>query len=209
MAIPKASHLWERSDQDWYQEPADCTTALLGVERFWGQIWDPACGGGHVVKAAVAAGRSAFGSDIVDRRWDTDNVLWRGCKDFLKEDPNHFPADIIITNPPFEGGKGTEAFIRHALSSPRLAKLAIFTDVRFLFSKRRALGLYTELPPSRVWVLVPRPSCPPGRYLIEGGKASGGTADFCWLVWDRTAPFYGTHLGYAKRTSVLSLAGAE
>jgi hypothetical protein len=209
MAVSKAAHLWDRSDQDWYQEPADCTAALLGVERFRGQIWDPACGGGNIVRAANAAGRMAFGTDVIDRGWDTDNVLWRGCKDFLQQDPHHFPADIIITNPPFKGGKGTEAFIRHALSSDRLAKLAIFTDVRFLFSKKRATCLYAELPPSRVWILVPRPSCPPGRFIAEGGKASGGTADFCWLVWDRTAPFYGTQLGYAKRGSLLSLAGAE
>jgi hypothetical protein len=208
MATAKDAHLWDRSDQDWYQEPADCTTALLSVERFRGQIWDPACGGGNIVKAAHAAGKSAFGTDLVDRRWDTDNVLWRGCKNFLDADPAHFPADIIICNPPFEGGKGTEAFIRHALSSPGIAKLAIFTDVRFLFSKKRATGLYADLPPSRVWILFPRPSCPPGSFIAEGGKASGGTADFCWLVWDKTAPFYGTQLGYARRGETLSLAGA-
>ena len=197
----KKAHLWDRSDQDWYQEPADCTEALLAAERFRGMVWDPACGGGNIIKTVHASGRFACGTDLVYRGLDRDDGLWRGERDFLKTPVEAFPADNIITNPPFEGGKGTEAFIRHALSAPRLAKLAIFTDVRFLFSKGRALGLYAELPPSRVWVLVPRPSCPPGRYLAEGGKATGGTADFCWLVWDRTAPFYGTHLGYAQRGS--------
>lgn len=199
MATDKDAHLWERSENEWYQEPRDCTTALLTVERFRGQIWDPACGAGNVVLAAHAAGRSAFGTDIVDRKWDTDRVLWRGCRDFLSCDPTDFPADNIITNPPFEKGHGTEKFIRHALAYRALAKLAIFTDIKFLASTRRAGGLYAELPPSRVWIIAPRPSCPPGAFIAAGNKPGGGTADFVWIVWDRTHPHLGTTLNWLKR----------
>ncbi len=81
----------------------------------------------------------------------------------------------------------TEAFIRHALKRLSLKKLAVFTDIKFLTSARRANGLYAELPPSRVWMISPRPSCPPGAYIAAGNKPQGGTADFCWIVWDRTA----------------------
>ena len=206
----KAAHHWERSDDEWYVEPQDCTTALLGAERFRGQIWDPCCGGGNIVRAAHAYGRMAFGTDIVNRGWDFDNVLWRGEQDFLATDPEHFPADCLIMNPPFGRGVLTEAFIRHALRGATLAKLAVFVDVRFLNSSKRANGLYSELPPDRVWIITPRPSCPPGAYLAAGNKAGGGTADFCWLVWDRTAPSCGTTLRWLRRpVSALTVEPGE
>ena len=199
-AVAKAAHTWALADDSWYVEPGDCTTALLQVERFRGEVWDPACGGGNIVKAIRATGRGAHGTDIVDRGWDSDRVMFRGVRDFLQTEPSDFPADNIITNPPFGRGALTEAFIRHALSSPTLAKLAVFTDVRFLTGRKRAAGLYSDVPPDRVWIITPRPSCPPGAYLAAGNKAGGGAADYCWLVWDRTAPSCGTRTGWLTRT---------
>jgi hypothetical protein len=195
----RQAHVWDRADGEWYVEPTDCTTALLTVERFRGQVWDPACGGGNVVRALDAADRAAFGTDIVDRGWG-QSALWHGVRDFLTADPARFPAQNIITNPPFGKGKLAEAFIRHALMSPHLAKLAVFVDARFLYSTKRAQGLYAEHPPSRVWIIAPRPSCPPGAYLAAGNKAQGGTADFVWIIWDRTHPHVGTSINWLLRT---------
>ena len=201
-AVAKQAHVWALADDSWYVEPEDCTTALLQTERFRGEVWDPACGGGNVVRAIRALGRGAYGTDIVDRKWDPDRVLFRGVRDFLSTASSDFRADNIITNPPFGRGLLVEAFIRHALSAPGLAKLAVFTDVRFLTGRKRAAGLYAELPPDRVWIITPRPSCPPGAYLATGAKAAGGTADYCWLVWDRTAPHHGTWTGWLSRSGV-------
>jgi len=195
---PRAAHIFDRAADEWYVEPEDCTTALLSVERFRGLVWDPACGSGSVLRALDAADRATFGTDVVDRGW-RESALWHGCRDFLATAPADFPAQNIITNPPFGKGKLAEAFIRHALASVALAKLAVFVDVRFLCSTRRATGLFAEHPPSRVWILAPRPSCPPGAYLAAGKKAGGGTADWCWLVFDRTAPQHGTQIGWLLR----------
>jgi hypothetical protein len=87
-----------------------------------------------------------------------------------------------VTNPPFGRAVLAEKFIRHAISL-KPEKLAVFVDARFLFGKARAAGMYDEFPPARVWMITPRPSCPPGAYLKAGNKAGGGTADYCWLVW--------------------------
>jgi hypothetical protein len=38
---------------------------------------------------------------------------------------------------------------------------------------------------SRIWLLSPRPSMPPGSYILAGGKPGGGRADFCWLIFER------------------------
>lgn len=195
----KGAHVWDRSENEWYVEPMDVTTALLKVERFRGQIWGPACGGGNIVKAAHAFGRMAFGTDLVDRKWDEDRVLFRGERDFLAVDPTEFPADCIITNPPFGHSKLAEAFVRHALASPTLAKLAAFVDIRFLAGAKRANGLYAEHPPSRIYLITPRCSCPPGGWLAAGNKAGNGSSDYVWIVWDRTHPHHGTLTDWLHR----------
>jgi hypothetical protein len=199
--VAREAHIWDRSDDEWYQEPADVTTALLKAETFTGAIWDPCCGGGNILRAVRDAGHSYIGTDIVDRdRGDLDPDQFN-LQDFLTTPPSSFLASNIIMNPPFARGVMTEAFIRHALKGPNVRKVAAFVDVRFLNSSKRAGGLYAELPPSKVWIITPRPSCPPGAYLAAGNKAGGGTADFCWLVWDRVSPGWPTQLGWLRRAS--------
>ena len=183
--VEKKAHVYARDPHDWYVESPACTRALLRAERFYGTIHDPACGQGNIVGACREAGLFAFGSDVV-RRVEEDNDWFVGERDFLA-DTTAIVCDSIITNPPFFKAKGTEAFIRKALKVAR-HKVAIFTDVKFLAGGKRASGLYAEHPPSRVWILSPRPSCPPGEFLKAGNRAAGGTADWCWLVWDLTTP---------------------
>lgn len=192
-AEAKNAHVWLRDKHDWYVEPTAATEALLKVEAFIGTVWDPACGQGNVI-AAFEGRNPLMGSDIVQRtaaRW------FAGPSDFLALDPQNMAARVenIVTNPPFFRGQGTDAFIRKALEIAT-AKVAVFTDIRFLAGGGRARGLYRECPPDRIWIVTPRVSCPPGSYLAAGGKASGGSADWCWLVWDRTAPHSDTRLGW-------------
>ncbi|MGV6876667.1 hypothetical protein ACUSIJ_28875 [Pseudochelatococcus sp. B33] len=197
-ARPKSAKIWERDKLNWYVEDEDCTAALLTVEKFHGLTLDPACGQGNIVKTMIAHGYDADGSDIV-RRVDADWFV--GEIDFLADGafkPGH--CDNLITNPPFFGGKGTEAFIRKALTIAT-NKVAVFVDLKFLGSDGRASGLYAEHPPSRIYILTPRPSCPPGEYLARGGKASGGTADWCWLVWDLQSPYAGTTFHWLRRAA--------
>lgn len=198
---PKAARIFERDQHDWFVEPVEATAGLLRVERFVGPIWDPACGGGNVLRACATAGLQVAGSDIVQRVPDDLSHLFAGPFDFLTAEANPpnlpFPAwhaTNIVVNPPFFRARGTEAFIRKALSIAR-GKVAVFADVKFLASQRRANGLFAEHCPHRVWTLAKRPSCPPGAYLAAGNEAGGGTADWGWLVWDLTAPPTRTYQG--------------
>lgn len=190
----KAAHIWARDALDWYVEDQRVTRQLLIVERFVGEIHDPCCGVGNIVRAARDLGYQAWGSDI-KRRVPEETQWWRGERDFMNGQV--FDYDNIISNPPYMGGAGTEAFIRAALTRT-FGKVCVFVDRRFLTGKRRAAGLYTDHPPTRVWEITPRPSCPPGEYLEAGNKAGGGTADYAWLVWDMTAPSGSTALGWLK-----------
>lgn len=178
----KAAHLWERDELDWYVEPPVATRALLTVERFDGLILDPCCGQGNIVSSCIEAGYRAVGTDIkrrTDAAWFSREMRFEDIPD--RSVPN------IISNPPFYRAQGTEAFIRRAACAAR-SKLAVFVDTRFLGGQKRAAGLWSELCPHRVWFILPRLSCPPGEFLEGGNKASNGTSDWCWLVWDLTAP---------------------
>jgi len=197
MPVSRDAHVFERADEEWYQEPMDCTTALLSVEKFGSEIWDPCCGGGNVLRAIIDAQCTAIGNDLIDRPGRPDCMFDAG-RDFFQTPSNRFEALDIVCNPPFGGGKLAEAFIRHALSAP-IFKLAVFVDVRFLGSARRAEGLWREHPPSRIHMIYPRPSCPPGDYIAGGGKVGGGTADFAWITYDRTHPHMGTTYHWLKR----------
>jgi hypothetical protein len=174
---PLQATVFDRADDEWYVEPIWASDALFEVESFDGGIWDPACGGGNIFAAAVAHGHmDVVGTDIV-QRW---SVAW-SVLDFFN--CTNLRAQNIVTNPPFGRAILAEKFIRHAISlKPR--KLAVFVGSRFLFGKARAAGLFAEFPPARIWLITPRPSCPPGEYLAAGNKAGGGTADYCWMVWE-------------------------
>lgn len=189
----KNAHVWERPDLDWYVEPERCTAQLLQVERFVGHIHDPCCGQGNIVKTLIAHGYHASGSDLVDRAGSPG--WFKGTSDFLG--PTAMWTDNIVMNPPFFRGKGTEGFIRKALQVAR-GKVAVFTELRFLTSEGRADGLYRDHPPTRVWMVTPRPSCPPGEFLKTGGKATGGNPDFCWLVWSLTEAHAGTQFNWLR-----------
>lgn len=190
----KNAHVWERGDHDWYVEPTRVTEQLLKEEGFPGHTHDPCCGGGNIVKTLLANGLRATGSDLVDRagspHWFT------GEADFL--DPSTVvEADNFIMNPPFFKGKGTEAFIRKAVDVAK-GKVAVFTEARFVFGEKRANGIYRDCQPTRIWIVTPRPSCPPGKFIEEGGKVGGGTPDFVWIVYDRAAPVTTPTVGWLR-----------
>lgn len=188
----KKAKKWPKHPQHWYVEEERVTAALLTVEGPEGIVWDPACGGGNIVRACLAAGLDARGTDIVER---VPGATWfAGRHDFLGPDgaAPPFPfgasdgraADAILCNPPYFGASGAEGFIRAACrAQPRL--IAMWLDLRFLASSTRATGLFQTLRPARVWFCWPRVSCPPGDYLAAGGQRGGGQQDWIWMVWER------------------------
>lgn len=196
IAAEKAAHIWERDGLDWYVEEPRAAAELLKVERFVGHVWDPCCGQGNIVKELLAFGYDAIGTDIVQRV--SAEEPWFKCAFDFRE-TGQILAPNIVMNPPFFKGKGTEEFIRRALALAK-GKVAAFVDVKFLAGSARANGLYREHRPTRVWFITPRISCPPGEWLAQGNKAGGGTADWCWLVWDLTAPIgSATQLGWLRK----------
>lgn len=196
---PKRARVFLPHPDGWYVEGEDCTDALLQNERFTPLVLDPCCGAGNIPRALARAGYLPIGQDKVNRMpAGQDAPEWfGGVQDFLAPD-YALPPDLaargdafsVVMNPPYFRGKGTLAFIEKALSLPGCVKVACFVELRFLAGERRASpgGIWYERAPNGVYVLCPRPCCPPGTYLAGGGKAEGGSQDWCWLVWDLLSP---------------------
>lgn len=198
---PRKSRVFVRAEHEWYVEPPKAVHALLNQERFVGGVYDPACGSGNIVRTCLERGTHAVGTDIVARKGMPEENF-KGIQDFLAATEIHAPN--IVTNPPYYRAKGTQAFIRKALSFPGLCKLAVFSEIGFLAAENRILmpdSLFAELPPSRIWIISPRVSAPPGTYLEEGGKDEGGTKDAIWMIWDRSFEHSGPPvIGWAVHT---------
>lgn len=169
---PRHSHIWAREVNEHYVEPSWVSERLFDKEDFVGGIHDPCCGFGTVVQAAIAAGLTASGADIVDRGFAEGKV-----EDFFTTTAMR---DNFVFNPPFDRTrKLTRAFIRHALAHSR-DKTAVIFPVASLNAAR----WLQDLPLRRVWLLSPRPSMPPGSYIAASNKPEGGRVDFCWLLFE-------------------------
>lgn len=164
---------FDREKDDFYATPVALTEALLRIETFPVDVWEPACGDGAISRILQARGHKVLSTDLVERGY--------GCArhDFLME---HVPGgDAVITNPPF---RLWYEFAQHATSpvfSPRFEKVALLGRLQLLEGKRmsamfRATGL------TRVWVSTGRVNMlPPGAV----DKGHNGMIAFAWYVWQR------------------------
>lgn len=83
----------KRAAYEFYPTPPEATRALLSVESFEGDIWEPACGDGAISKVLKAAGYQVVSTDLINRGYGA------GGHNFLKSDKTL--AKNIITNPPY------------------------------------------------------------------------------------------------------------
>lgn len=171
----RESLLWTRETHDWYVEPEWCSARLFEEESFTGNVHDPACGMGNIVKSARAAGFTASGSDVVKRGPECVHV-----GDWLSDSVPEGIFDNIVSNPPFklcdDRAAGAFPFVERCLA------VALLLPANWIQGDRRSRWLATT-PLRRVWFISPRPSMPPGHVLVAGGKPGNGTTDFAWLVW--------------------------
>jgi hypothetical protein len=180
----------ERDDLDFYIENKWCSELLLKLPIFKGitVIYDPCQGSGNIVDSADELGFDAFGDDLSPDRCSPDT----GPADFFDMTAARFSgcfqkgATAIVSNPPYGRAETAERFIRHALTFRDCPLVAIFVEARFLFSDKRH-GLFAhEHPPTCIAFLSSRPSCPPGDAYLRGEiKATGGTQQYVWLIYDR------------------------
>ncbi|MGR6034933.1 MAG: hypothetical protein ACU4EQ_03925 [Candidatus Nitrosoglobus sp.] len=106
-------------EEDFYPTPAWATRALLGYEKFEGDVWECARGDGSMSNILEAHGYYVYSSDKYDRGFGETGI------DFLERD---LMVDNIITNPPY---KLAGHFVLHGLHKSQ-HKLALLLRLAFL-----------------------------------------------------------------------------
>src|SRR5574343_253950 len=115
------AHVWEREANENYVEPAWCSARLFQEEAFEGGIYDPCCGFGTIVIEGLKAGKHAYGSDLVDRGFDSTRTPF----DFLS--PGAGEHDNIVCNPPLNAA---DKFAFRAYGVTRRKVALIFPTAR-------------------------------------------------------------------------------
>lgn len=157
----------ETDGPDFYPTPAWATYALLENEKFSGEIWEPACGKGHMAEV-LRTRNHVITSDLYDRGYGDF------AADFLQ---SNLRADNIVTNPPFNIA---EEFVKkcHELATK---KFALLLRLAFLESARRYENIYSVIPPYKVLVFSSRIT-----FYPDGAERKGsGTTAYAWFVWDK------------------------
>jgi hypothetical protein len=165
----------ERELNDFYATEPRAIELLLDMEVFYGDIWEPACGEGHLSKVLEKRCYSVKSTDLVDRGYGTTG------QDFLSIDNVFFDGNII-TNPPYR--YATE-FVEKALSIiPDGKKVAFFLKVQFMEGKGRK-HIFVNTPPRRIYVSSSRLNCAKNGDFT-GLRTSGGSAvAYAWYVWEK------------------------
>lgn len=170
-----------RVEHDYYATEPRAVELLMGLEKFSHNIWEPACGEGHISKVLKTYGYEVRESDIVDRIGnevlDFLSVPSKSEEDlFAQSNPYVWEGDIV-SNPPY--AYATE-FVTKALEIiPNGHKVAMFLKLTFLESATRR-ELFRKYPPIRVWVASKRLRC-----LPNGEDKGGALIAYCWYVWEK------------------------
>lgn len=159
---------------DYYATHPKAVKMLLELESFNKNIWEPACGEGHISKVLEAHGYSVISTDLIERGYGY------GGQDFLKAPYfTSFNGDIV-TNPPYKYAK---EFVERALEVVKPGcKVAMFLKLSFLTSKGRK-DLFINHPPQTVYVSSGRLEC--GK---NGEFVGAGAVNYAWFVWRKGYP---------------------
>lgn len=165
--------LGDRHSHDYYATDPRAGKMLLTLEPFSNDIWEPACGEGHLSKVLTEAGYNVRSSDLIDRGFGI------GGFDFLDITNQDWAGDII-TNPPYIYAN---EFVYKALSIvSEGSKVALFLKVQFMEGKARKV-LFQKAPPHTIWVSSSRINCAKNGDFT-GLRTSGGSAiAYAWWIW--------------------------
>lgn len=134
-------------------------------------IWECACGEGHLSKCLEKRGYIVYSSDLINRGygWETD---------FLKVKKENLKLDII-TNPPYKYAK---EFVEKALEIQANGYYTImFLKIQFLEGQARK-EMFKKYPPKYIYVNSKRQLC-----AMNGNfeKYNATAICYCWFIWEK------------------------
>jgi hypothetical protein len=165
----------EREKHDFYATEPKAAELLLKLETFSTNIWECACGQGHLSKVFEKAGYNVKSTDLLYRGFGEGGV------DFLAIENIKWDGDII-TNPPY---RYAQEFIEKALSIiPFGKKVAMFLKLQFLEGKARK-RFFTLFPPKVIYVSSSRLLCAKNGDFEAMQQRGGSAVAFGWFVWEK------------------------
>lgn len=160
----------ERAESDFYATPQSAVEKLLELEQFTHNVWECACGKGHISEVLKLRGYSVTSTDIIDRGYG-------GVLDFLtcteKTDSD------IVSNPPF---KFAQEFVEKAIELVRDGgKVVFLLRIQFLEGVKRK-KLFRKCPPRKVYVASRNIRCARNG---DFEHATGNASTYAWFVWEK------------------------
>lgn len=155
---------------EFFPTPEGTTRALLPVldEIGWPtEVWECACGEGHIAKQLELAGYVVSATNLTDRGYGTVGVDFLATTDAL--------AYSIITNPPFSLA---DAFIAHALTVLDITHLALLLPSGIYHAQNR-VGFFEQYKPSLILPLT---------WRLDVTGAGRPTMNCSWYVWASHLP---------------------
>ena len=166
--------LEDRQKEDYYATDPRAAELLLKVEPELNDIWECACGEGHLAKVFENANKLYSATDLIDRGYGVGNV------DFLDKNclPKFHNGDIV-TNPPYKYAK---EFVEKALE--RIIegrKVCMFLKLTFLEGKARK-ELFKKYPPKTIYVCSGRIPCAKNG---DFDKYPSSALAYAWYIWEK------------------------
>ena len=171
-----------RQTEDFYA--TDPNALRLFINRFGKDnneiaqnVWEPACGQGHLAEVLEEYGHKVLATDLVNRGYGKGGIDF--LADFLLDGKNTFNGDIL-TNPPF---KVAEKFVEKAMDrlEQKGNRLFLFLKIQFLEGQKRK-ELFEKYPPKYVYVYSARQLCCKDG---EFEKYTATTQCYAWYIWEK------------------------
>lgn len=169
----------EREANDYYATEPKAVELLMDLETFSNQIYECACGEGHISEILKRHGYEVSSTDLIYRGYGEGGV------DFLECKPNSIDADIV-TNPPYS--KAIE-FVETAIEAITEGhKVAMFLKLTFLETQKRK-ELFKKYPPKIIYISSSRLVCAKNGDFTNASAAVA----YAWYIWEK---------GYKGQTTV-------
>lgn len=162
----------ERAANDYYGTNPESTKALLKVESFQKQIWEPAAGHHLIANVLKDAGYDVMTTDLVNYGFGDKQL------DFLNVENKYDIKMDIVTNPPY--GLATEFAVKALELVAPGCKVAMFLRTLFLEGTKRYEKLFSKYPPKTVYVFTNRQVSDKNDDFNKGSAVS-----YSWFVWEK------------------------
>ena len=168
----------KREDDDFYAtDPESLKIFLKAIERdgfkLHKNIWECACGQGHLSKVLEQENYNVWSTDLIDRGYGEGKVNFLTCL------PGGEWNGDILTNPPYKYAK---EFVEKAIEIiPKDYYVVMFLKIQFLEGQARR-KLFEKNPPKYVYVNSTRQTC-----YINGdmSKKMNSASCYCWFIWQK------------------------